>query len=72
MNAIVERPCETKIIVTLGFTLTLVLAAWMKVPIDACGFLSLPAKSGRITHLRHDFFRSQAVVSLADASHLTC
>ncbi|NRP19643.1 Glucosyl-3-phosphoglycerate phosphatase [Ensifer adhaerens] len=73
VNAIVERPCETQIIVTHGFTLTLVLAAWMKVPIDACGFLSFPAKSGSITHLRQDnFFRNRAVVSLADASHLTC
>lgn len=73
VNAIVERPCETQIIVTHGFTLTLVLAAWMKVPIDACGFLSFPAKSGSITHLRQDnFFRNRAVVSLADASHLMC
>lgn len=71
VNAIVERPCETQIIVTHGFTLTLVLAAWMKIPIDASGFLSFPAKSGSITHLRQDdFFRNRAVVSLADVSHL--
>ncbi|RDL51066.1 Glucosyl-3-phosphoglycerate phosphatase [Ensifer sp. M14] len=73
VNAIVARPCETQIIVTHGFTLTLVLAAWMKIPIDACGFLSFPAKSGSITHLRQDdFFRNRAVVSLADTSHLRC
>jgi broad specificity phosphatase PhoE len=73
ISAIIERPCETQIIVTHGFTLTLVLAAWMKVPIDACGFLSFPAKSGSITHLRQDdFFRNRAVLSLADAAHLTC
>lgn len=71
VDAIVARPCETQIIVTHGFTLTLVLAAWMKIPIDATGFLSFPAKSGSITHLRQDdFFRNRAVVSLADASHL--
>lgn len=71
VNEIVDRPCETQIIVTHGFTLTLVLAAWMKIPIDACGFLSFPAKSGSITHLRQDdFFRNRAVVTLADASHL--
>ncbi|OOG73524.1 histidine phosphatase family protein [Sinorhizobium sp. A49] len=73
VNAIVARPCETQIIVTHGFTLTLVLAAWMKIPIDACGFLSFPEKSGSITHLRQDeFFRNRAVVRLADASHLRC
>ncbi len=72
VDAIVARPCETHVIVTHGFTLTLVLAAWMKVPIEACGFLSFPAKSGSITHLRQDdFFRNRAVVSLADVSHLT-
>ncbi|WDZ75169.1 histidine phosphatase family protein [Ensifer adhaerens] len=71
VDAIVERPCGTQIIVTHGFTLTLVIAAWMKIPIDATGFLSFPAKSGSITHLRRDdFFRNRAVVSLADVSHL--
>ncbi len=71
VDAIVDRPCETQIIVTHGFTLTLVLAAWMKIPIDATSFLSFPAKSGSITHLRQDaFFRNRAVVRLADASHL--
>lgn len=71
VEAIVARPCETQIIVTHGFTLTLAIAAWMKIPIDATGFLSFPAKSGSITHLRQDdFFRNRAVVSLADASHL--
>ncbi|MGE6783488.1 histidine phosphatase family protein [Ensifer adhaerens] len=71
VEAIVARPCPTQVIVTHGFTLTLVIAAWMKVPVEATGFLSFPAKSGSITHLRQDdFFRNRAVVSLADASHL--
>ena len=71
VNAIVDRPCATQIIVTHGFTLTLVIAAWLKIPIDAAGFLSFPARSGSITHLRQDgFFRNRAVVGLADASHL--
>ncbi len=71
VNAIVDRPCATQIIVTHGFTLTLVIAAWLKIPIDAAGFLSFPARSGSITHLRQDgFFRNRAVVDLADASHL--
>ncbi len=73
VEAIVSRPCATQIIVTHGFTLSMVIAAWMKIPIEACGFVSFPAKSGSITHLRQDdFFRSRAVIGLADASHLTC
>ncbi len=72
VEAIVSRPCATQIIVTHGFTLSMVIAAWMKIPIEACGFVSFPAKSGSITHLRQDdFFQSRAVIGLADASHLT-
>ncbi|WP_320203787.1 histidine phosphatase family protein [Agrobacterium rosae] len=71
VNAIVDRPCATQIMVTHGFTLSFVIAAWMKIPIDAAGFLSFPAKSGSITHLRQDdFFRSRAMIRLADTSHL--
>ncbi|TKT74460.1 histidine phosphatase family protein [Aquamicrobium sp. LC103] len=71
VNAIVDRPCGTQIIVTHGFTLSFVIAAWMKIPIDGTGFLSFPAKSGSITHLREDdFFRSRALIRFADASHL--
>jgi probable phosphoglycerate mutase len=70
VNAIVDRPCAIQI-VTHGFALTFVIAAWMKIPIDATGFISFPAKSGSITHMRQDgFFRSRAVIRLADASHL--
>jgi broad specificity phosphatase PhoE len=71
VNAIVDRPCPNQIIVTHGFTLSLVIAAWMRIPIDACGFINFPAKSGSITHLRQDeFFRNRAVMGLADISHL--
>lgn len=71
VTAIVDRPCATQIIVTHGFTLSLVLAAWMKVPVEATGFMAFPAKSGSITHLRQDdFFRNRAVVGLADIAHL--
>lgn len=71
VNGIVNRPCATQIIVTHGFTLTMVIAAWMKIPVEATGFLSFPARSGSITHLRQDaFFRNRAVVKLADTAHL--
>lgn len=72
VDAIVARPCETQIIVTHGFTLSLVIAAWMKLPIDAVGFVAFPAKPGSITHLREDdFWRNRAVIRPADTAHLT-
>lgn len=71
MDAILARPCETQIVVTHGFALTFVIAAWMKLPIEATGFLSFPAKSGSITHLHQDdFWRNRSIVSLGDISHL--
>ena len=71
VDAIVGRDCETQVIVTHGFTLSLVIAAWMKVPVDASGFISYAAPSGSITHLRQDdFFRSRAMIRFADTSHL--
>lgn len=71
MDALMARDCETQIVITHGFTLSLVIAAWMNIPIDACGFVSYAAPSGRITHLRQDdFFRNRAMIRFADDSHL--
>ncbi|WP_275532551.1 histidine phosphatase family protein [Ensifer aridi] len=71
VESIVERPCDRQIIVTHGFALTFVIAAWIKMPLDAAGYLSFPARSGSVTHLRQDdFWKSRSVVSLADVSHL--
>ncbi|APG84473.1 histidine phosphatase family protein [Sinorhizobium americanum] len=71
VDAIVGRTCETQIIVTHGFALTFVIAAWIKMPIDAAGYVNFPALPGSITQLRQDdYWRSRAVVRLADVSHL--
>lgn len=71
IDRITSRPCENQIIVTHGFALTFVVAAWIGMPIEAVGFVSFPAKSGSITHLRQDdYWRSRAVLRLADTSHL--
>ena len=71
VDVIVERSCPTQIVVTHGFALAIVIAAWMKVPIDGAGFLGFPAAKGSITHLHQDdFFRNRSVVMLADTSHL--
>ena len=52
--------------------LTFVIAAWIKMPIDSAGYVSFPARSGSITHLKEDdYWQNRAVVSLADVSHLT-
>lgn len=71
MDRIVLRPQETRIIVTHGFALTFIVAAWIKMPINAVGHVSFPAESGSTTHLKQDdYWRNRGVLRLADVSHL--
>jgi probable phosphoglycerate mutase len=71
VDELVLRPCETQIIVTHGFTLSMVLAAWLKIPIDGAGFVTFPVSKASITHLRQDdFFRNRSVRILGDTAHL--
>ncbi|ADY65245.1 histidine phosphatase family protein [Agrobacterium tumefaciens] len=71
VDTIISRPCPTQIIVTHGFALTFVIAAWIKMPIDSVGYVSFPASSGSITHLRQDdYWQNRGVIALADVSHL--
>ncbi|WP_130800201.1 histidine phosphatase family protein [Streptomyces otsuchiensis] len=67
---LVRRPAEYQIVVTHGFALTFVVAAWARLPIDSLGYLNLRAPSGSITHLREDdFFHNRQVVALGDTGH---
>lgn len=71
VDRLVERSCPTHILVTHGFALSLIVAAWMKVPIEVCGFMAFPAPAGSITQLRQDdFFRNRSLVRFADDDHL--
>ena len=72
MDEILGRQCEHQIIVTHGFALTFVVAAWIKMPLAALGSVSFRAPSGSITVLsEHDFFQNRQVVSLGDTRHLS-
>ncbi len=71
MDEILQRPCEHQIIVTHGGSLTLVVASWIKMPIESVGYASFRARPGSITTLREDdFFHNRQVVSLGDTGHL--
>jgi probable phosphoglycerate mutase len=71
VDAIVRRPCEHQIIVTHGFALTFVVAAWIKMPVDSLGHVVFRVRSGSITTLREDdFHRSRRVERLGDTRHL--
>jgi probable phosphoglycerate mutase len=71
VEAIVARPCEHQVVVTHGMAMTFVLSAWIRMPIEAAGYVAFRATSGGITVLREDdFLHNRAVVSLNDTSHL--
>ncbi|MEU0689405.1 histidine phosphatase family protein [Streptomyces uncialis] len=71
MDDILRSPCEHQIIVTHGGSLTCVVAAWIKMPVESAGYANFRAPSGSVTTLREDdFFHNRQVVSLGDISHL--
>ncbi|MEU7581525.1 histidine phosphatase family protein [Streptomyces sp. NPDC041068] len=71
MEEILSRPAGHQIVVTHGFALTFVVAAWIKMPYDSVGSVSFRAPSGSITVLREDdFFHNRQVVTVGDTRHL--
>jgi probable phosphoglycerate mutase len=71
MDAILASPAEYQVIVTHGFALTFVVAAWIGMPLEAAGLIGLPVSSGSITTLRQEPpFHNRSIVTLNDTSHL--
>jgi probable phosphoglycerate mutase len=71
MNQILASPAQEQVIVTHGFALTFVVAAWIGMPLEAAGLIGLPVNSGSITTLRQEApFHNRSVVTLNDTSHL--
>lgn len=71
MDRIVESPCATQVIVTHGFAMTFVIAAWIKMPLESAGWVNFRSNAGGITHLREDDdFFNRYVMSLNDRAHL--
>lgn len=71
MAQILGRDCEHQIIVTHGFAMTFVVAAWIRMPFESVGSVSFRAPSGSITTLREDdFWHNRQVVRLGDTRHL--
>jgi 2,3-bisphosphoglycerate-dependent phosphoglycerate mutase len=62
---------EHTVIVTHGFALTFVVAAWSRLPLDALGYMNLRCSAGSITTLKEDdYFHNRQVVRLDSTEHL--
>jgi probable phosphoglycerate mutase len=71
MDHILASACPYQIIVTHGFALTFVVAAWIEMPLEAAGAIAVTSTSGGITHLvEDDRYHNRGIVSLNDTSHL--
>lgn len=71
MDAIFDSEAPTQIVVTHGFAMTFVVAAWVGMPLESAGLINLRATPGGITHLHeNDYFRNRGVRVLNEADHL--
>jgi probable phosphoglycerate mutase len=71
IGRIQDSPGERQILVTHGGTSTLLIAAWIGMPIDAAGLVHFQVSSGSISVLHRDSRNhSHQVAQLNDVSHL--
>lgn len=71
MDEILASPGEYQVIVTHGFALTFIVAAWIKMPLEAAGYANFRSSSGGITHLvEDDYFHNRGVSVVNDTTHL--
>ena len=71
VDQVLANDCGHQVLVTHGFALTFVVAAWIRMPLESTGYVNLRAPGGSITVLEEDdFFHNRAVVTLADTAHL--
>lgn len=71
MDRILAAPCPHQIVVTHGFALTFVVAAWIKMPLDASGHIAIQSSSGGITRLvEDDVYSNRGIASLNETLHL--
>lgn len=71
VEAILEDEREHQVVVSHGYALTMVVAAWLRISLTDAAWLSFVATPGGITHLREDDrYRSRSVVLLNRTDHL--
>jgi 2,3-bisphosphoglycerate-dependent phosphoglycerate mutase len=71
MEQIIQDPVGTKVISTHGYAMTFVVAAWIRMPLEASGHVNVRASSGGITLLlEDDFLRNRVLQYVNDTSHL--
>lgn len=71
VDTILDHPAPVQVIVTHGFTMTFVIAAWVRMPLEAASHINVRATSGGISRLvEDDFFRNRQIHTLNEVTHL--
>lgn len=71
MDRLIAAEDSPLVVVTHGYALTFLVAAWVGMPLEAAGYINLKSNSGGVTHLREDDVRfNRAVLRLNDVAHL--
>ncbi|MFC4784103.1 histidine phosphatase family protein [Nocardioides sp. MAHUQ-72] len=72
VGSILAEPASHQVVVTHGFALTFVVAAWIGMPLESGHYVNLRARSGGLTILEQDDrFHNRSLVRLDDTAHLT-
>ena len=71
MDRIVQSPCPTQIVVTHGYAVTFAIAAWIRMPLEAVGWVNFRSGAAGLSHLREDDrWFNRYLLSLNDRAHL--
>jgi probable phosphoglycerate mutase len=71
MDDLLRDRCEHQVLITHGYAVTFIVAAWIKMPAESLGYVNFRVPSGSITVLREDdYFHNRQVASLGDSYHL--
>ncbi len=71
VDTILDDEREHQVVVTHGFALTLVVAAWQRLPLEDAAWVAFDATQGGITHLREDDrYLNRSMVFLNRTAHL--
>lgn len=71
VDQILQNPVPHQVVVTHGFALTFVVAAFSRLPLDGIAYFHLPVTGGSITVLgEDDVFHNRSILSLDETGHL--
>lgn len=71
VDAVLSSGCSHQVVVTHGFAVTFIVAAWIGMPLESTGLVNVRVSSGSITLLEEDdYFHNRTLVRVNDTAHL--